>query len=166
MTFYVENESDKKFDFDYEKIATDVVNEALDYIDCPYDTEISLLITNNQEIRQYNLETRNIDKETDVLSFPNVSYEIPGDFQNVEDMFADCFNPESGELILGDIIISADKVFQQATEYGHSEVREFAFLVAHSMFHLFGFDHETEEEAVEMESMQNDVLEKLNILRD
>ena len=66
-------------------------------------------------------------------------------------MQADCFDFESGELILGDIIISADKVSEQAKEFGHSELREFAFLTAHSMLHLCGYDHMEETEAAEME---------------
>jgi len=166
MTFYVENESKKTLAFDFEKIAGEVVNKALDYVDCPYETEISLLLVDNEEIRQYNMENRNIDKETDVLSFPNVTYITPADFNQVESQFADYFDPDSGELILGDIIISIDKVKEQAESYGHSELREFAFLVAHSMFHLFGYDHETKEEADEMERMQNEILSELKIERD
>lgn len=69
-------------------------------------------------------------------------------------MNADFFNPDTGNLILGDIIISVEKVTEQADEYGHSEKREFAFLVAHSMLHLSGYDHMTEEEAIVMEQKQ------------
>ena len=79
---------------------------------------------------------------------------------------ADYFDPESGELLLGDIIISADKVKEQAQKYGHSEKREFAFLTAHSMLHLCGYDHMAEEEAKLMEQKQEEVLTVLGITRD
>jgi probable rRNA maturation factor len=81
-------------------------------------------------------------------------------------MEADYFDPDSGELILGDIIISVDKVEEQAESYGHSKKREFAFLVAHSMLHLCGYDHMEAEEAVVMEAKQEAVLTKLGITRD
>jgi probable rRNA maturation factor len=166
MTFYVENESKNPLEFDYEKVAKDVMEETLEYIKCPYETEISLLLTDNEEIKLMNLKNRNIDKETDVLSFPNIVFETHGDLSHVEDMYADYFNPETDELILGDIVISVEKLKEQAVKYEHSEKREFAFLVAHSMFHLFGYDHETSTEAEEMENMQTDILKILKIERN
>ena len=84
----------------------------------------------------------------------------------LEENEAEFFNPDTGELMLGDMIISVDKVKAQAKEYGHSVKRELAFLVAHSMFHLFGYDHMTETEAREMESEQESVLTKLGITRE
>ena len=101
-----------------------------------------------------------------MLSFPNVDFREPSVFDIDEDMEADYFHPETGELILGDIIISVDKVNQQALEYGHSEKREFAFLVAHSMLHLCGYDHMTPDEEQEMISKQEFVLNNLGITRD
>jgi probable rRNA maturation factor len=95
-----------------------------------------------------------------------LSFEAEADFSQAEQEQADCFDPESGELLLGDIIISVDKVREQAANFGHSEKREFAFLVAHSMLHLCGYDHMTEEEAGIMESRQEKVLENLGITRD
>ncbi len=77
----------------------------------------------------------------------------------------DCFDPDSGELLLGDIILSVDRIREQAKEYGHSLLREFAFLTAHSMFHLCGYDHMAQEEAALMEKKQEDVLQRLNITR-
>jgi probable rRNA maturation factor len=139
---------------------------SLDYVKCPYDIEVSLLITDNEGIREYNRDYRNIDKETDVLSFPNVDFEVPADFSNVEAQFEDYFNPDSGNLILGDIIVSAQKVLEQAASYGHSEKREFAFLIAHSMLHLCGYDHMEDSERVEMEKHQEAILEALKIGRD
>ena len=82
---------------------------------------------------------------------------------------ADCpyeaFNPESGELMLGDIVISKEKVLSQAEEYGHLPKREYAFLIAHSMLHLFGYDHMVDEERVVMEAKQKEIMEKVGIFR-
>ena len=80
-------------------------------------------------------------------------------------MTEDFFNPESGELILGDIILSVDKIIEQATSYGHSQQRELGFLVAHSMLHLFGYDHMQDEEREVMEEKQRDILNMLNLKR-
>ena len=80
-------------------------------------------------------------------------------------MFADCFNPESGELMLGDIMISVDKVTEQAEKYGHSQKRELAFLVAHSMLHLFGYDHMEDAQRLVMEQKQNEILESRGYAR-
>ena len=99
-----------------------------------------------------------------VLSFPMVDYEEAGNFDFLEEA-DEYFHPESGELMLGDIVISKEKDFSQAEEYGHSIEREYAFLIAHSMLHLFGFDHMEEEERIEMEKKQKAILEQLKILR-
>ena len=106
MTIFVENETDYVFPFDPEKVAGQVVLEVLEEESCPYETEVNILITDNEGIRLYNREYRNIDRETDVLSFPNVPFEAPADFNAAEQYEADCFQPDSGELILGDIILS------------------------------------------------------------
>jgi len=125
-----------------------------------------VLLTDNEGIHEFNREHRGIDRETDVLSFPNVDFETEGDFDIDEEREADYFDPDSGELILGDIIISVDKVMEQAENYGHSTKREFAFLVAHSMLHLCGYDHMEEEEAKVMEAKQEEILTALGITRE
>ena len=79
--------------------------------------------------------------DTDVLSFPNVDYEAPADFEGIEDSVEDYFDPETGELCLGDIVISMEKVVEQCKFYGHTMRREIAFLVAHGLLHLLGYDH-------------------------
>ena len=135
------------------------------YMDCPYEAQVSILITDDDEIHRINLEQRQIDRPTDVLSFPMVNYETPGDFSFLEEDSEDCFDPDSGELLLGDIVISADKVAAQAEEYGHSRRREYAFLIAHSMLHLMGYDHMTPEDAAEMERLQEEILQQLGISR-
>jgi len=142
-----------------------VIEACLDYENCPYEVEVSILLTDDNEIQQINMEYRNIDKPTDVLSFPVIEYETPGDFTDFEDVMPECFHPETGELMLGDIVISVERALLQAEEYGHSMEREIAFLTAHSMFHLFGYDHMEENERIIMEDKQNQVLEKLQIYR-
>ena len=118
-----------------------------------------MVLTDNEAIHEVNREYRDVDAPTDVLSFPMIEYEEPSNFDDVEEMFADCFNPESGELMLGDIMISVDKVEEQAEKYGHSTTRELAFLVAHSMLHLCGYDHMLYEESLVIEQKQNEILE-------
>lgn len=165
MTFNIEVETDFELDFDYKEIIHRVINEVLDYEVCPYESEVNLILTNNEEIHKINKEYRDIDRPTDVLSFPMIEFEAAGDFSPVEENEEDYFNPETGELVLGDIIISIDKVLEQAKSYNHSVMREFAFLLAHSMLHLCGYDHMEPEEARTMEVKQREILEKLNILR-
>ncbi|MBQ7781310.1 MAG: rRNA maturation RNase YbeY [Lachnospiraceae bacterium] len=166
MTSYVENETEVSFSFDVKEVADSVIETVLEQEGCPYEVQINLLLTDNEGIRTYNAQFREIDRATDVLSFPNVDYEEPADFSDLEEQEADYFDPDSGELILGDIIISVDKVKEQAESYGHSEKREFAFLVAHSMLHLCGYDHMEEEEAKVMEAKQEEALKRLGITRE
>ena len=144
---------------DYEKIIHEIIPAALDYEECPYEAEVNVILTDNDAIQEINREYRKIDAPTDVLSFPMIEYEKESDFSHVEDSVEDYFNPESGELILGDIIISVEKVIEQAEKYGHSRERELAFLIAHSMLHLCGYDHMVDEERVIMETKQREILE-------
>ena len=132
----------------------------MDYEGCPYEAEVSVVLTDNPSIQEINRDYRQIDRPTDVLSFPMVDYERPADFCGLEEQAEDYFNPETGELMLGDIIVSVDKVEEQAEKYGHSQARELAFLVAHSMLHLFGYDHMEEEERLVMERKQAEILER------
>lgn len=101
-----------------------------------------------------------IDRPTDVLSFPMCDFETPGDFDGLEETPEEYFNPDTGELMLGDIVISVEKVKEQAEKFGHSETRELAFLVAHSMLHLSGYDHMEDEERLDMEEKQREILER------
>lgn len=164
MRIYFEEEGDLSLSLEAEKLAQEVAEAALDLLGCPYEAQVNLLLTTNEDIHKLNLEFRGIDRATDVLSFPMNDYEIPGDFSWLEDC-DDAFDPESGELLLGDIVISKEKVLSQAEEYGHSAKREFAFLIVHSVLHLCGYDHMEEEERLLMEEKQREILEKLKILR-
>lgn len=158
MTINIEYEAEKKLELPYEDIIRDIVEASLDYEECPYEAEVNVVLTDNEGIREINRDYRQIDAPTDVLSFPMVDYETESDFGHVEDAVEDYFNPETGELMLGDIILSVDKVEEQAAKYGHSETRELAFLVAHSMLHLCGYDHMEEEERERMEQRQREIL--------
>ncbi len=166
MNICIEKETDLDLGFDCEELINKVINYAADYVGCPYEFEVNVVLTDNDTIHKVNMETRDIDRATDVLSFPMVEYDEPGDFSRLEDedMF-DVFNPETGELLLGDIMVSLEKVVSQAEEYGHSTTRELGFLIAHSMLHLFGYDHMEEDERVVMEAKQNEIMNGLEIYR-
>lgn len=160
MTIEIENEVSFDFGFDTEEVLKKVlasVEETVDIDERILGSNISVTITDNDAIKEINNEYRRIDKETDVLSFPMFEYDTPG-------MPLEIFPEE--ELILGDIVISVDKCKEQAEEYGHSLLREFAFLFTHGMLHILGFDHEIEEDRVLMEKYQDLVLNNCNITRD
>ena len=163
-SIYYEEEGGIRLPFDPEPAARTVIEKALEYEGCPFEAEVNLLLTTDEEIHTMNREFRQIDAPTDVLSFPMLEYQNPGDFSCFEEE-EDSFDPESGELLLGDIVISKDKVLRQAEEYGHSPKREFAFLIAHSMLHLFGYDHMEEDDRLVMEQKQREILERVGILR-
>ncbi|MBE5840239.1 MAG: rRNA maturation RNase YbeY [Butyrivibrio sp.] len=166
MVFYVDNEVNASFDFDIEEIAKKVSQAVLDSEGCTHEVEISLIITDDEGIHEMNRDFRGIDRPTDVLSFPNVSYDEPGDFSVIDgEQNVDLLNPDTGNIIFGDIVINEARVRSQALEYGHSQMREFAFLVAHSMLHLCGYDHMEEDEAAVMEKKQKEILDKLGITR-
>ena len=166
MTIVVENEAKRVLDFDYEEVIKNVVKRVVDTENCPYEVEVNVLLTNNEEIHEANKDFRNIDRPTDVLSFPMVDYDFPADFSLVNESPEGYLNPETDELLLGDIMVSVDKVYSQAEEYGHGIKREFAFLIAHSMLHLLGYDHIEDEERAVMEAKQEAILETLGITRN
>ena len=165
MTVTIERESDIPLPFSEQEVAEAVITETLDYEDCPYEVQVNIILTNNEEIHQINLEHRGVDAPTDVLSFPMIEYAYPSDFTVLEAEGMDSFDPDTGELILGDIVISVDKVIEQAEKYSHGVKREYAFLIAHSMLHLFGYDHMEEMERETMEHKQEEILTRLNITR-
>ena len=164
MSLYLETEGTVDLPFDAEETAALVTDAALEYIGCPYEAEVDLLLTHDEEIREMNREHRNIDRPTDVLSFPMLEYETPGDFSGFEDM-PDYFDPESGELLLGDIVISLDRVKAQAEEYGHSLRRELYYLTVHGMCHLLGYDHENARDEEQMTALQREILQKAGVTR-
>ena len=165
MTIQIEYETERQLNIDYEKLASRVAAHILETEHCPYDVSVNLVITDNEEIKKVNQEFRSIGAPTDVLSFPMIPFETPADYSIVEDQ-DEYFDLDTEELVLGDVMISVDKVFAQAEEYGHSVEREFSFLFAHSMLHLFGYDHMEEEERKIMEEKQRQVLQQIHIERE
>ena len=131
------------------------------------DCRVSLTLTDEDTIKNLNNELRGIDKVTDVLSFPNIDFDIPADYSILdrEESYFDIFDPDTDEVILGDIVICLKRAEDQAAEYGHSLKRELSFLTAHSVLHLLGYDHMEDDERIVMEDKQNKILNDLNITR-
>lgn len=142
----------------------DLIRAAADatlrYMEFRRDVEISVMLTDNEGIRALNALHRNIDRATDVLSFPMFEYGEDGEI--IED-YAE-FN-EMGDLCLGDIVLSLERAAEQAEEYGHSFAREVGFLTVHSMLHLLGYDHMTPEDEAEMFGYQTEILEEMGLTR-
>ena len=134
------------------------IKKSLEYMEFGDKFEISVMFVDDEEIQVLNKLHRNIDRSTDVLSFPVVEFENGKMIENSGDYFED-------KLILGDIIFSAEKLKEQSIEYGHSFERELGFLVCHSTLHLLGYDHETEDERQVMRKKEESTLEVLNLTR-
>lgn len=153
-----------------EQTKIDVKNEHIDLIKkcieaalksekIEYDCEISLTITDNENIKEINAETRSIDSATDVLSFPMLDCE-KGKIKPCKEDFSENF------LILGDIVLSYERAKEQAEEFGHSFIREIGFLTVHSMLHLLGYDHEiSAADEKEMFLKQENILKSINLTR-
>lgn len=165
MSILVENNTSFLINENYVSIIEKAVNESIIYINCPYKGEVSITFVNNEEIRELNNSYRGNDVPTDVLSFPQIDFDIPGDFSFLRKNLESFMNLETNELILGDIIISVDKLIEQAKEFNHSFERELVFLIVHSMLHLFGYDHISQEEEKMMLDIQKEILEKVGIRR-
>lgn len=148
MTIYYNYEAEQKLHIPWMNIISDVVNGTLEYMKFKKEAEVSVSVVDGDEIRQLNKDFRDIDRVTDVLSFP------------IGDK-----NPETGEIVLGDIVLCAEKIISQAEEFGHTRKRELAFLTCHSMLHLLGYDHIDDTERMEMEDLQRKILEKIGYTR-
>lgn len=164
MSVSVWNETQYHFEFDVEEQTKIVVEQCLLEENFPLQAEINLTIVHEDVIQEINQEQRDINQITDVLSFPMLVFQEAGIFLDSE--LKSNINLDTDEVMLGDIVICYEKVESQAKEYGHSILREFSFLVAHSMFHLMGYDHMTEEEEIKMFAKQKKVLDHLEIMRD
>ncbi len=165
MTVYFEDEAGISFGFDPEEKVEEMIAFVRDHVECPYDIEVSVTLVDTDTIRQVNSQFRQIEKVTDVLSFPMMEYDSPRDFGGQAFQNSLSLSPDTQEMILGDILLCSEVVKTQAEEYGHSELREFCFLVVHSMLHLFGYDHIQEEDRREMEEEQRKIMERLGINR-
>ena len=150
----IENEQEKvEIDSEIRETINKVCEETLKYESCDFDAQISVTIVDNDEIQRLNKEYRDKDMPTDVLSFPMLEFDEDGNAADSE------FDFDGKEVMLGDIVISAERAMEQAKSYGHSFKREMAFLTVHSMLHLLGYDHVNgpEEEKV-MFSKQEEIL--------
>ena len=168
MTLIYENETDIVPDLpegSAEALARKVIEAGLEEAGCPYEAQVSLLVTDDAGIQEMNRQFRNIDAPTDVLSFPLQEFPAPGDFSKIDEEGSGCFDPDTGELLLGDIVINAARVISQAREYGHSQEREFAFLIAHSILHLTGYDHMEDAQREQMEASQRHIMDAVGIPR-
>ncbi len=164
MTTSIENETNFEFDFEYEELFRKITETVLDHENCPFDVSVSLFIVDDGAIKELNRDTRGIDRETDVLSFPLAGFSNPASFDCLEED-PDNFDPDTGELMLGDIVLSKDRILSQAEAYGHSVKREYAFLIVHSLLHLIGYDHIEEKDREIMEKEQKLIMERLGIPR-
>lgn len=140
-----------------EKLIKEVVSRVLEEEKVLPEVDVYITLTNNEEIHKINKEYRDVDRPTDVLSFPMYERDGIAGLKNDTD--------DEIEKILGDIIVSIEKVREQAKEYGHSFERELAYLVTHGMLHLLGYDHMIEEEKAVMRKREEEILETLNITR-
>lgn len=150
MEILIDNRQDKvEMDEDIQAIINRSIRAVLDYENIEEEYEVSVSFVDNQEIREINSEFRDVDKETDVLSFP-----LEQDFL-IE-----------GEIpILGDIIISCEKALEQAKEYGHDFKREISYLTVHSSLHLLGYDHIGEDEKDLMRNKEKEIMKILKIFK-
>lgn len=162
MDIQLVNEQDKfEFTDQLQKVIEDVIKATLEHEECDFDAQVSVSIVTNDQIQEINKEHRDIDKPTDVLSFPMLEFDEDGYAIDSD------FDMDGDLVMLGDIVISIERAIEQAGEYGHSLKREMAFLTVHSMLHLLGYDHVDYEEGEKlMNQKQEDVLNKLCITRD
>lgn len=152
------------FDIDahYGELIERVYASAIEYLGLEDEFDVDISFVSEDNIREINRETREIDSVTDVLSFPNLDIKFPF---NKEDYPYDV-DRETGRIMLGDIIICKKRMLEQAEEYAHSDVRECAFLTLHGLLHLFGFDHIEEEDRIKMRAAEEEVLSDMNITRE
>lgn len=156
-----ENEQDKiELTDEILKAVEDVCSYTLEYEGFNQPAEISITFTDNENIQSLNRQHRSIDRATDVLSFPILEFDEDGNIINED------FDFDEDDVVLGDIVISLEKAQEQAESYGHSLKREVAFLTAHSMLHLLGYDHMEEDEEKVMFKKQKEILSHLGIERN
>lgn len=126
------------------------------------ETEIDITIVDADTIKTINRETRNIDSPTDILTFPNIDIVLPYNKNN----YPYDIDPESGNVILGEMLIARDVMANNAADYAHSVTREFAYLVTHGMMHLMGFDHIEDDDRKIMRIKEDEILNALGYTRD
>lgn len=164
---YLDNRQEKlEVNDDLVEKLTKVIEFSLKEEEVDLPCEVSLVFVDNNEIREINNDTRGINKETDVLSFPMLEYENKKVFKEMykNNKFSQIdFNGD--ELVLGDIVLSLEKALEQSQEYNHSYEREASYLVVHSVLHLLGYDHMEDDEKKVMRSREEEILNRLSITR-
>lgn len=140
-----------------------VITAVLTKENFPYACYVSVSVTGEEEIRSLNREQRGVDSATDVLSFP--ALEFDSSYSLSQEIGPADMDPETDTVYLGDIVICNDVLERQALEYGHSKKRELGYLTVHSMYHLLGYDHVTEELKRDMRQKEESVLKELDITR-
>lgn len=165
---YTDNRQDKlEVTQEFINKLNDVCNFTLKEEGVEGEYQISLLFVDNNEIKEINEETRGINKATDVLSFPMLDYE---NGKVYKDMYIgyefDETYMDGNELVLGDMVLSLERALEQSIEYNHTYEREVCYLVVHSILHLLGYDHMEEEEKLIMRAREEEILNKLNIIRE
>jgi probable rRNA maturation factor len=159
MNILIDNRQDKVEVINLEELVKKVIKTVLKVEEVIDNVEVSVSFVDNEEIRKLNKYYRGIDKPTDVLSFPLAEFEETYDKIEKIDQESEEVQP------IGDIVISLEKALEQSIEYGHSFEREVAYLTAHSMLHLLGYDHQTEEERKIMRQKEEEIMARLNIRR-
>ena len=150
MEIYIDNRQNKvEVDNSIYELIEKTCREVLLLEGESLDCEISVSFVDNEEIRELNRQYRGIDRETDVLSFPLGDDIFPGELKP-----------------LGDIVISLEKALEQSQDFGHSLEREILYLTAHSMLHLLGYDHETDEDRLVMRQKEKEVMKRLGIFKN
>jgi len=163
MNIFLRYEAGKRLNLPCRKILEDVIAETLHTEHFPCEAEVSVTMTDNDGIRKLNRKFRKLNRETDVLSFPMIPFRKASDFR--PGIIRDSVDPETGECMIGDIVLNVDRIRSQAHEYGHSQKRELAFLTVHSMLHLLGYDHVLEKDRVRMEKKQKIILDACGYFR-
>ncbi len=149
---------------DFSSLLTKAVEETLKYEGISTPVDVSITVVDEEEIRVLNAEHRDIDKVTDVLSFPMM--ELYAIEEKDEVLAANLVNIGYDTCILGDVVLCLDVAKRQANDYGHSLDREVAFLTVHSVLHLLGYDHMNEEDEMQMRAKQREIMDILGLTKE
>ena len=159
---------DKVFGFNVENVTKKVLNKCNEVEKVPFDTSINVSIVNDSKIKKINKEERNIDKVTDVLSFPILDLKKTKDYKKFyknKKLNIEFLDLDTNTVLLGDVVINKNKVLSQSKLYNHSIKREYAFLLTHSFLHLVGYDHMKKNDEEKMCKEQEKILNNLKINR-
>ena len=159
---FIENNQDRvEISRELEDTLKRVCQKTLEYEKCDFDAQISITRVDDEEIKRLNKEFREKDMPTDVLSFPILEFDSERNIVDAE------YDTDGDRIVLGDIVISAERAKEQAESFGHSFLREMSFLTVHSMLHLLGYDHVDDPEGErQMCTKQEEILSLLNINRE